>query len=562
VDETASAALQQLATLARELRAERVAREVVDVSGRLRDGRFYVVCVGQFKRGKSTLLNALVGEAILPTGIIPITSVVTVVRHGTSTGARVRLAGGQWVECGVEGLSAYVSEEQNPGNQKGVGGAEVFSPSPLLASGLCLVDTPGLGSVSVANSEATRAFVPHVDAALVVLGVDPPIAGEEAALIREMAAQTPIMLVVLNKADRHAENERAQALHFSERVLGEILRRVPRIFQVSAVESLAGRNTWDWEALVGVLQDVALTSRRGLLDNAAQRSVARLSGRLLDELDHERTALSEPIAQSDARIARFEPLRSGAAEVLQDLGPRLAGVEERLRRAFAEERDRFFRAALHDCAREVTARVMADPATGVPSRERAYEMAREIALRRLQAWKTDVEPRAEQLYHEAVRRFVDFANRIQEDLATNGVTIGESLGIETGFTSASGYYPTGLMHLTASNLYTRIVDVVLPGGYRRRAVAKGAVRYVERVLEANSARVSNDFIERVTASRRALEREVRERLQELAMSAGRAVARAQAAKEDGLTAVAARLAWLDERRQELQTLRQTALRES
>jgi hypothetical protein len=115
------------------------------------------------------------------------------------------------------------------------------------------------------------------------------------------------------------------------------------------------------------------------------------------------------------------------------------------------------------------------------------------------------------------------------------------------------------MHLTGSNLYTRIVDVVLPGAYRRRAVAKDAVRYVERVLEVNSARVSNDFSERVTASRRALEQEVRERLQELAMSAGRAVARARAAKEAGLTAVTARLSWLDERRQELQTLRQTAL---
>jgi GTP-binding protein EngB required for normal cell division len=559
VDETISAALQRLATLARELGAERVAREVDDVSERLRDGRFYVVCVGQFKRGKSTLLNALVGQAILPTGIIPITSVVTVVRHGAATGARVRLPGGQWVECGVEGLSAYVSEEQNPGNQKGVTVAEVFSPSPLLTSGLCLVDTPGLGSVSVANSEATRAFVPHVDAALVVLGVDPPIAGEEAALVQEMAAQTSALLVVLNKADRHTESDRHQALHFSERVLSEILGRVPRIFQVSAVESLAGRNTWDWEALVRALRDVAVTSRSGLLDHAARRSAARLSGRLLDELDHERTALLEPIAQSDARIARFEPLRSGADDVLQDLGHRLAGVEERLRRAFAEERDRFFRAALRDCAREAQARVMADPATGVPSRERAYEMAREIALQRLQAWKTDVEPRAEQLYHEAVRRFVDFANRLDEALVANGVTTGGSLGIEPGFTSTSGYYPTGLMHLTGSNLYTRIVDVVLPAAYRRRAVAKDAARYVERVLEVNSARVSNDFIERVTASRRALEREVRERLQELAMSAGRAVARARAAKEDGLTAVAARLSWLDERRQELQTLRQTSL---
>jgi hypothetical protein len=49
---------------------------------RLRDGRFHVVCVGQFKRGRSTLINALVGEDALPTGVVPVTSVVTVLRHG------------------------------------------------------------------------------------------------------------------------------------------------------------------------------------------------------------------------------------------------------------------------------------------------------------------------------------------------------------------------------------------------------------------------------------------------------------------------------------------------
>lgn len=78
-----------------------------------------------------------------------------------------------------------VSEEHNPANEKGVTGAEVFVPSSLLATGLCLVDTPGIGSVSAANSAATREFLPRVDAAVLVVGADPPISGEELALVRE-----------------------------------------------------------------------------------------------------------------------------------------------------------------------------------------------------------------------------------------------------------------------------------------------------------------------------------------------------------------------------------------
>jgi hypothetical protein len=86
----------------------------------------------------------------------------------------VRFRDRDWEECDPTALAIYVSEEHNPANEKAVAAVEVFVPSPLLRSGMCLVDTPGLGSVSLANTEATRAFVPHIDAALVVLGADPP----------------------------------------------------------------------------------------------------------------------------------------------------------------------------------------------------------------------------------------------------------------------------------------------------------------------------------------------------------------------------------------------------
>jgi ribosome biogenesis GTPase A len=68
---------------------------------RIAEGRFYVACVGQFKRGKSTLLNALIGEPILPSGVVPVTSVPTIVRFGEDYGARVRLDSGEWTEIAI-----------------------------------------------------------------------------------------------------------------------------------------------------------------------------------------------------------------------------------------------------------------------------------------------------------------------------------------------------------------------------------------------------------------------------------------------------------------------------
>jgi hypothetical protein len=172
-----------LAELADELGSQRVREEATALAQRTAEGRFYIACIGQFKRGKSTLMNALLADRVLPTGVLPITAVPTIVRHGPSRSARVRFQGGTWVDVPPEDLTQYVSEDQNPENKKNVAGVEVFSPSPLLYQGMCFVDTPGLGSVFAGNTAATQAFVPHIDAAIVVVDADPPISGEELALV-------------------------------------------------------------------------------------------------------------------------------------------------------------------------------------------------------------------------------------------------------------------------------------------------------------------------------------------------------------------------------------------
>ena len=164
--------LLRLADLAVELGAEPVAEEAQELAARVAEGRFYVACVGQFKRGKSTLLNALVGHEVVPTGFVPVTAVPTVIRFGDKPHARVCMRDASWRDVAMTDLKEYVTEELNPENQREVDGAEVFVPSPLLFSGMCFVDTPGLGSVFTGNTATTQAFIPHIDAALVVVGAE------------------------------------------------------------------------------------------------------------------------------------------------------------------------------------------------------------------------------------------------------------------------------------------------------------------------------------------------------------------------------------------------------
>jgi len=85
-----------LASLGEELGAQYIADDAYALAARVSEGRFYLACIGQFKRGKSTLINALTGEPILPVGFIPVTAVPTVIRFGAHPRARVQGRDGSW----------------------------------------------------------------------------------------------------------------------------------------------------------------------------------------------------------------------------------------------------------------------------------------------------------------------------------------------------------------------------------------------------------------------------------------------------------------------------------
>ena len=327
-------AFETLAVVARSLGDEAAAADVAALKQRIDEGRFFVACVGQFKRGKSTLINALVGDAVLPVGVIPVTAVVTVVRHGDARRVRVKTRTAGWRETPLAELASYVTEEQNHDNVKEVLAVEAYVPSPLLTSGMCLVDTPGLGSVHSGNTAATRQFVPHIDAALVVLGADPPISGEELALVEEVARQVAHVVFVINKADRLDEADVAQARSFTSKVIAEQLRRTaPDILVVSATEPARLGPTRDWAALEARLASMAREGGVELVAEARRRGILRHASRLARDVAEHRGALERPIEESVRRLEAMTRAVDDAQRAVRQLEPLFRIEEDFIRRA-------------------------------------------------------------------------------------------------------------------------------------------------------------------------------------------------------------------------------------
>jgi GTP-binding protein EngB required for normal cell division len=536
--------LEVLARLAAEAGAAYVASDIRALSDRVRDGLFFVACVGQFKRGKSTLLNALVGAPVLPVGVVPVTAVVTVVRHGPSLAARVKFADDAWRDIPPEELATYVTEERNPENSKGVAAAEVFVPSSLLSNGMCLVDTPGISSVFGGNTEATRAFVPHIDAALVVLGADPPLSADELSLVSQIAAQCPDLIFVLNKADKLNEAERKEAKRFTREILAKRagLKNVA-LFEVSAKTRLAGTGgDAGWDGLNAALETLARESGASLAKAAEERGLALVSGHLARHLEEQREALLRPVEESERRIEALRACVGEAERSLNDLGYLFAAEIDRLARIFEERKEEFLRRARPEAMRELAEFLSSSPRRFGPAiRDAATEKAHEITRRWLDRWLSEAQPAAEALYVEATRRFVDLANGFLEHAAASGDpalgALPRTLRPETGFRVRSRLYFTSLMALTGQTPIGWFLDLVRPHGRQVRAVERQVGEYLDRLMTANANRIVSDFIERVMESRWRFQSEIRASLKSVASSADAALARAKECRAQGSRAV-------------------------
>ena len=537
--------LSGLGRLAQELGAESVAEEASELAERVSEGRFYVACVGQFKRGKSTLLNALVGHAVVPTGFVPVTAVPTVIRFGDELHARVRMRDGSWQDIGMSDLKEYVTEELNPENKRGVDGAEVFVPSQLLSSGMCFVDTPGLGSVFTGNTATTQAFIPHIDAALVVVGADPPIAGEELALVESIGTQVQDLILVINKADRTSDPERAAAVKFTREILEKRLHRpMGEIFEVSAAERMEDQGPLrDWEKLLASLHDLVEDSGRNLVLAACDRGLLRLSEQLLAIISEDREALLRPIEESERRIELMKETISEAERSMHELDYLFMAEQHRISDLFGDRHKQFFGPAWTESETQFNKDLQSVALGFGPSyRRRVMHLAQEISRRKVMPWLKPEQEEGEHQYRAVALRFVEMGNSFLRKLAGAGLSeltrMPHALDPEKGFRVRSTFIFEDFIGTAQPPSPLRwLADIFLPLVGARNVITNEGREFLRHLLEINSARIQNDVLNRIQDSRGRLEAEIRRLLHEISRIAEQALDRARRVKEEGAPAV-------------------------
>ncbi|MBE6028893.1 MAG: hypothetical protein E7226_01935 [Clostridiales bacterium] len=187
---------------------------------RLEDKKVTIAVIGQFKRGKTTLINTILGAPLLPVGIVPITAAITRIEYAEqkdgvdSTMATVYFTNGLSQQVPAADLHAYISEQENHDNERGVAEVELLTDADFLKDGLTLVDTPGVGSVHEQNSKSAMDFARESDGVIFMLSVDSPLNQIEVDFLRKVRRFAGKFYFAVNKIDRVDEEELAEYLDY------------------------------------------------------------------------------------------------------------------------------------------------------------------------------------------------------------------------------------------------------------------------------------------------------------------------------------------------------------
>jgi len=571
---------QRVAALGEEFAAER--DRLDGLRRRLHEERCHLAVLGQFKRGKSTLINALLGAPVLPTAVVPLTSIPTFLHGGERIAVRVQFENGKAeerfsgpdAEAMAEFLARYVTESLNPCNRLGVRVVEAVYPAPVLERGVSLIDTPGIGSTFRHNTEATVNFLPQCDAALFVVSADPPITEVEVEFLKLAHQKLARLFFVLNKVDYLDEEERRAAVAFLRQVLCEQVgfASPPPIFCVSARQGLAARRNQDaaaWkhsgmEEVEQRIVDFLLTEKTEVLRKAVSRQTCDILADIQRREQLTLRSLQMPLAELDQRIRRFEESLARIDEQRVVLMDRLDKEEQRLAKSVEKHADRllpqsyqFFRGVVQSCcdrhgadwSEEPTRQAIADAMPGFFERE--FGAAHALCEQELREALLPYRRRADELVvsvHRAVQELFDvpFEPR-QEEIALAKA--------ERPYWRTHKWEFTGIGSIPKS-----WIDRLFPQRLRHARIRRRIMEQVEYLVTRNVGDLRWSTLENLKQSIQTFRDAMNENIRQAAESTRRAIDAARLRRTDDLATVAPEIARLESSVAELQGLQERLAR--
>ena len=480
---------------------------------------FTMAVLGQFKRGKSTLVNAILGEPLLPVAVLPLTSVITVVTQGKKLAVKVVYQNGEARNIGKNEIAEYVTENGNPKNIKGIERVEISLPSDFLSKGITLVDTPGIGSVYHHNTDIAYQFLPDIDAALFVISADPPISDAECKFLEESAKYASKFFFVLNKMDYVDAAEMKELLDFSKDIIsqktGNAYADTP-VLPLSAKRALAARVGGDAvglqrSGLPGLEREVerfVVSEKGAFILRSCQSKMLAVAQELINHRLIEKKALEVSQKELEERSKRFEAELEGILSHKDYSGEMVEVEQKKILEVIDTDLVGLKARAIPELTEKIIGYAKALPKGSNDTFAAAIDDYRqETVLHVLEHWRNEEEGRVSGLFSEKMRKYsaevdntIDRIEKLACDLFEVEIKnrrTEERLTLESMF-----YFKLSRVDeiSTLSGLTLSRLELLLPHNLFRKKLISGISEEVTKDLDRNAGRMRYDFLERMQKS--------------------------------------------------------------
>lgn len=234
VQATLGADLQRLKDYVTQLRLTASLKGVEDAINHLQSATFTIAVVGEFKRGKSTFINALMGRDVLPSDILPCTATLNRIVYGLTPGITIEFKDGRRQEIGIDTLNDYVTKLTDEAADRAatIKEAIVRINVPYLQNNVVIYDTPGLND-EASMDEVTNSIVPQVDAAILVITPQAPFSQYEANFLEHklLSADLGRVIFVVTRIDSLSPGEaKRMVTYVQERVEKNVKERAVQLY--------------------------------------------------------------------------------------------------------------------------------------------------------------------------------------------------------------------------------------------------------------------------------------------------------------------------------------------
>lgn len=348
-----------MVTLARDIRTSRIPK--------LEAERFHLVVLGEFNHGKSTFVNALLGQDILPTGITPTTASINHVIHAGNPTARVVLTSGESKYLDPGQLKEWVTVAG--GHAGEVAFVELGYPSDLLQNNVVLVDTPGVNDLNEQRAEVTYGYVPRADAVVFLLDAGQALKDSEREFLRSRVLESARdrLIFVLGKMDMLSADERTAVVEYVKNGLAQITPD-PVVFPLSAKDWAKSKdaNSGMPQLMQYFERFLARDRAQVILDNAAT-DAARTASYLENNLGVRMRSYDMDIGELETRIGAVREQLDASKRKLDDLHGRIDAEAGSIKNQIGLDLEQFAKAFVQALPHQIDAVDADDVKTYLPA---------------------------------------------------------------------------------------------------------------------------------------------------------------------------------------------------